>query len=488
MDEESSGTCSSATPGRGGKREVIDSVERGLEEYYPYMAGHPERVAREAGVVAGRLGYCQADIETIKDAGLLIDVGMLDPSIRSLVAGATYSGPAYMRERETRDAVERHPIVGADRLAPLGLPPQVVEAVRHHHEWFNGWGYPDGLAEANIPVAARILSVADAYVSMISARPYRQSMSEREAIDELTRNAGIQFDPAAVQALAADKGYEMTSSRFEEAGPRPAEERVTAFLNRFVAEPRLSALFTDFDGTIVPISNRPENVIVSKEIPRLLERLARRLKLVGVVSGRPAAEVRALVGAQGVLYLGLHGLEEAGPTGSTSTLYDNELRGKVSRLAEAVRGGDETERWDLRVDTRGPILALHYRESSAKLRSRDIEEMRRWAQTLADRYGFDLMHGRKVFEFKPRLDVDKGKAVMRSAIRESASMMLYVGDDRSDIDAFRAVRNSSKVEGVAVAVLSDEMPDGLAGEADFAVKDVEEAVELLRVLVQRLEH
>jgi trehalose 6-phosphate phosphatase len=475
-------------PECGDKREVIKAVELGLEEAYPYMEGHAERVAREAGVMAGRLGYCQEDVEDIKDAGRLLDIGMLDPAIHTLVTSTTRSGPAYMREREIRDAVERHPVVGAHRLEALGFSEKVVAAVRHHHEWFNGWGYPDGLAGSDIPLAARILAVSDAYVSMISARPYRAALTERDVIDELIRHAGVQFDPVAVEALAGDKGFDVHLEARDEPGAYPAEERATEFLNRFVEDADKAALFTDLDGTIVPIASRPERVVVGKEITRLLERLAKRLNLVGVISGRPATEVRALVEARGVLYLGLHGLEETTSDGRTSTKYDDALRAKVGSLVEAIRESPEPDRWDLTIETKGPIVAVHYRESQVKLRARDVEEMRRWAQDLADLHGFDLMPGRKVFEFKPRLEIDKGTAVMRAAQRAGSSMVLYLGDDRSDIDAFRAIHNSTVTEGVAVAVLSEEMPAGLTDEADLSVNEVSEAVELLRVLVQRLEH
>ena len=195
-----------------------------------------------------------------------------------------------------------------------------------------------------------------------------------------------------------------------------------------------------------------------------------------------------MVEARGVLYLGLHGLEETTSDGRTSTRYDDALRAKVGSLVEAIRESPEPDRWDLTIETKGPIVAVHYRESQVKLRARDVEEMRRCAQDLADLHGFDLMPGRKVFEFKPRLEIDKGTAVMRAAQRAGSSMVLYLGDDRSDIDAFRAIHNSTVTEGVAGAVLSEEMPAGLTDEADLSVNEVSEAVELLRVLVQRLEH
>ena len=100
-----------------------------------------------------------------------------------------------------RRAVERHPVLGAKKLEELGFSRPIVLAVRHHHEWYNGWGFPDGLSGVAIPLLARILMVTDAYVSITSERPFRDGCSPLEALDEITGYAGVQFDTWVVPAL-----------------------------------------------------------------------------------------------------------------------------------------------------------------------------------------------------------------------------------------------------------------------------------------------
>jgi hypothetical protein len=160
-------------PGVHGRRRndtvVMGAVQRRLEAMYPYQKGHWQRVSFEA--------------------------------IHALVAGCTDSGIDYMQNADVRRAVERHPVVGAKKLEELGFPRPVVLAVRHHHEWYNGWGYPDGLSGVAIPLLARILMVADAFVSITSERPFRSGCTPAEALGEIVGYAGVQFDPWVVPAL-----------------------------------------------------------------------------------------------------------------------------------------------------------------------------------------------------------------------------------------------------------------------------------------------
>ncbi|HVH04792.1 MAG TPA: HD domain-containing phosphohydrolase, partial [Myxococcota bacterium] len=100
---------------------------------------------------------------------------------------------------QERRAVERHTVIGVGLVDPLGLPAEVTMAIRHHHEWWDGRGYPDGVYGNQIPMAARIVSVADAYDAMTSDRPYRRALSQEVAIDELRRFSGVQVDPVLVK-------------------------------------------------------------------------------------------------------------------------------------------------------------------------------------------------------------------------------------------------------------------------------------------------
>jgi HD-GYP domain-containing protein (c-di-GMP phosphodiesterase class II) len=97
--------------------------------------------------------------------------------------------------------IKRHPVLGADMLAPIEELTPAVPVVRHHHERFDGRGYPDGLRGEEIPLAARVVSVADAFDTMTRDRPYGYGISRQAALEEVERNSGTQFDPRTVRAL-----------------------------------------------------------------------------------------------------------------------------------------------------------------------------------------------------------------------------------------------------------------------------------------------
>ena len=99
--------------------------------------------------------------------------------------------------------VQTHPEIGARLIRPLAIPAAIAAAIRHHHEWWDGSGYPDGLAQEDIPLSARIIGVADAFDAMSSARPYRPALPRSEALARLCRHAGHQFDPDLVKEFLA---------------------------------------------------------------------------------------------------------------------------------------------------------------------------------------------------------------------------------------------------------------------------------------------
>lgn len=180
---------------------ILGVVIRRLEALYPYMAGHWQRVAYEAFAVGEELDLSGEALEQLRTCAFVMDIGMIDESIHSLVAAEADSGSDFMQNPDTRQAVERHPVLGSRKLEELGFSGEAVLAVRHHHEWFNGWGYPDGLSGVTIPLLSRVLSAADAFVSITWDLPYRAACSEVEALEEIVGYAGVQFDPWVVPAL-----------------------------------------------------------------------------------------------------------------------------------------------------------------------------------------------------------------------------------------------------------------------------------------------
>jgi HD-GYP domain-containing protein (c-di-GMP phosphodiesterase class II) len=155
---------------------------------------HEVGVAELAELVGRELGLPESLQGDLRLAGLLHDVGTI------AVAGAVLSKPGPLDEEEWV-LLREHPSIGADMVARIPGLARTQLAIRHHHERFDGEGYPDRLAGESIPMAARVLAAVDAYTAMTEIRPYRDAKDREQALEELRRNAGTQLDPAVVDAL-----------------------------------------------------------------------------------------------------------------------------------------------------------------------------------------------------------------------------------------------------------------------------------------------
>ena len=158
-----------------------------------YTLGHASRVAAYASMLGGELGWPEERLEALENAAFLHDIGKIGVSDRVLLK----AGPLTSEEWEL---VRQHPGISAEIVRPL-FDEELVAGVRHHHERFDGHGYPDGLAGEEIPVVARAMCVVDCYDAMSCQRPYRQALSYRQCLAELGRCSGTQFDPAMVKAF-----------------------------------------------------------------------------------------------------------------------------------------------------------------------------------------------------------------------------------------------------------------------------------------------
>jgi response regulator RpfG family c-di-GMP phosphodiesterase len=167
---------------------LADTVESQCE----FMRGHARRTAYYAGLLADRLCLSTRDREQIRISGFLHDIGKIG------VPSDLLMRPARLTAKERR-LVERHPEIGARLVEPLGIATEISAVIRHHHEWWDGRGYPDGLYGEQIPLVARVVAMADAYDGMSSSRPYRRALSSEEVRSEFRLGAGSQFDPALVK-------------------------------------------------------------------------------------------------------------------------------------------------------------------------------------------------------------------------------------------------------------------------------------------------
>jgi diguanylate cyclase (GGDEF)-like protein len=187
-----------AGPDRAARYRAAASLAKAVDARDVYTGSHSERVGELAARIATRMGADAELIELIRLAGSLHDLGKL------AIPEEILRKPAPLTEAE-RLVLERHPQIGFRMLESLGVDP-VADWVLHHHERWDGGGYPDGLPADRIPLGARIIFVADAYDAMTSDRVYRRRLSAHDALAELQRCSGTQFDPEVVAAFAAELG------------------------------------------------------------------------------------------------------------------------------------------------------------------------------------------------------------------------------------------------------------------------------------------
>jgi putative two-component system response regulator len=173
---------------------VIQSLGIAIQAKDHFTRGHSIRVAEYSVQLAKTVGVPEADVEIIYRAAMLHDIGQI------AIEESVMHKPEKLKPDEF-EQVKQHPGIALKILEPLHLPAELLEIIEHHHEWWNGHGYPDGLAGSDIPVGARIISVADAFDAMTSVRPYRAKMSVPLAFNRLEDGANRQWDPDLVRTF-----------------------------------------------------------------------------------------------------------------------------------------------------------------------------------------------------------------------------------------------------------------------------------------------
>ena len=173
---------------------VIQSLIQIIEARDPYTGGHSERVADYAVKIAGKMSFTNEQIELLRETALLHDIGKLG------IKESVLNKKGTLTDKEW-SLIRRHPVIAEDILRPILLNAEMLTVVRGHHERYDGTGYPDKLAGDNINVFAQILAVADAYDALTSSRAYRAAFSKSDAVKELEKNKGTQFNPHIVNLL-----------------------------------------------------------------------------------------------------------------------------------------------------------------------------------------------------------------------------------------------------------------------------------------------
>ena len=260
-----------------------------------------------------------------------------------------------------------------------------------------------------------------------------------------------------------------------------AREKLVAAL---AARPR--GLFFDIDGTLSAIAPTPESATLLHGVADLLEQLRTRFDVVALVSGRAADDARRMVGLPGVLYIGNHGLERIEADAATVQVLP-EAEPFVEAVNTTLDDLDATlaARFPgVRIERKGVTGSIHVRNAPDPDAAE--ESIARSLTTIAVPRGLLVTRGRRIVEVRPPVAVDKGVAVAGVVRERGLRGALYLGDDRTDLDAFRALRqlnDEGVCQAVAVAVLSPEAPAELAAAADITLPDISYVPGLLRWLL-----
>jgi len=266
----------------------------------------------------------------------------------------------------------------------------------------------------------------------------------------------------------------------------PTANTLAEGLRPLIDDPPNAAIFCDIDGTLAPIVDRPERSRVGKEVPALLSRLGRRYGCVACVSGRAAAEARRLVGVGSITYVGSHGAEVMHAGDARPQLVDA-FSGWEGRTRAFVRDRENERAFKqlrIRLEDKGPIQVLHWRgaddEEGAEAQASEIAELAR-AESLIP------LWGRKVLDIRPVAGIDKGTAVHRLLVEHAPlDAAIFAGDDRTDLDAFRAMKRlaggSRLGAAILVGVASAESPPEIEAEADVVVSGTDGVLKILKAL------
>jgi trehalose 6-phosphate phosphatase len=257
---------------------------------------------------------------------------------------------------------------------------------------------------------------------------------------------------------------------------------------RAVLAVRPCGLFSDVDGTLSAIAPSPESAVLLPGAAETLDHLRQVFDVVAVVSGRSAADTRRLVGLPSITYLGNHGLERLDPQalGAHDADQLHILPDAEHYLADINTALDDAEAMlaprypGLRVERKGVTGSIHVRGTADPDAAE--EAVARALMAIAVPRGLRVTRGKRVVELRPPVDVDKGSAIAGLIHARGLRAAIYLGDDRTDLDAFRALHHltaQGNFLGVAVAVLHAEAPPELAAEADITLSSVEHVPALL---------
>ena len=267
----------------------------------------------------------------------------------------------------------------------------------------------------------------------------------------------------------------------------PQAATVAEAIAPLTADPARAAVLLDVDGTLAPIVRHAQDASVPERTRGTLIEISRRYGLVACISGRRASDARQIVSLGTITYVGNHGAEVL-RGGSVEPETDAELGPWIRRVHSFASGvdGDIVQRLRIRLEDKGPIVAFHWRGTPDE---RASEAALAEVAADAERAGLAPHWGRKVLEVRPPVRFDKGTGIVKLLQDAGLDAALYAGDDRTDLDAFRGLRELVAAgrlgQAVLVGVRSDETPSGIEREADVTVDGPGGVAALLEALAAR---
>ncbi len=178
-------------PGKKSKTSLISSIRKKLSSFDLLIGEHSINVAAYSEQIGTQLGFSSDHNDRLVLAALLHDIGKFFMPHEILYKTSVLNNEEW-------EVVKQHPYQGANLLKPFDKMRDIISIILHHHEFYNGRGYPGEIAREEIPLYSRIITIADAYESMTSGRPFRRGFSHREAVNRLKEGSGTQFDPYIV--------------------------------------------------------------------------------------------------------------------------------------------------------------------------------------------------------------------------------------------------------------------------------------------------
>ena len=241
------------------------------------------------------------------------------------------------------------------------------------------------------------------------------------------------------------------------------------------------ALVTDVDGTISPIVDIPNAAVVHPKIKPLLAELRAQLPVVAVISGRRAADVQERVDIPGLIYIGNHGLERIT---EDKVVIPKQVSAFQETLAAAAREVRPHLLPGMTLEDKAITLTIHYRQAPPG--TPIDQDFTPFIEQLARRSGLKLFHGRKIFELRPPIEIDKGTAFTSLLEENQAQAAIYLGDDTTDaaaLNAARALRSAGKCQAYAIGVLSTNTPKAVKDNADYFADGVEDVAAFFSLLL-----